>query len=219
MNEQVQQMMALARQQQAVAQQGVDVGACGPMAVSAGIAGLGQGGFPAGVQGCAPAPAVPAGMLQQNCSVYQECFVPLGIRFGVDTAGNIYPANQIGLAPDPTLAAPGFQLFPRNGNFWIFGVKFFCPPGEVVFDSVITGDSDWNHLLGPTDCATWNTIECFCPVNWGCISITNPLRMTARAVTGTTVIGVSGSAWGIRRSSTGTCGPYNGCPLPGGYVG
>lgn len=220
MNEQVQQMMALARAQQAPAQQqGVDVGACGPMALG-GMAGLGQAAFPGGVQGCGPAPAVPAEMLQQAGSVYQECFVPLGIRFGVDSAGNIYPASLIGGAPDPGQAAPGFQLFPRNGNYWIFGVKFFIAAGNVEFDSVITGNSDWNHLLGPTDAATWNTIECFCPVNWGCISITNPLRMTARAINGaTTVVGVNGSAWGIRRSSVGTCGPFNGMPLPGGYVG
>jgi len=216
MNEQVQQMMALARQQQAVAQQGVDVGACGPMAVSAGMAGLGQGGFPAGVQGCAPAPAVPAGMLQQNCDIYQECFVALGIQFGVDQNGGIYPASAIGGIPVTTSNVFEFQLFPRNGNFWIFGLKIFTDPNVAEFNVVQTGDSDWNHMLGNVDVATWNTTECFCPVNWGCISITNPLRIQARALTGGGVVqGVRGACWGIRRSSNGSCGPFNGCAIPG----
>ncbi|MCK5649752.1 MAG: hypothetical protein KAJ42_00175 [Gemmatimonadetes bacterium] len=205
MNENVQQMIARARTEQMP----VSVGANGPMAASAAMAGLGQGGFPAGVQGCAPAPAVPPPLLQQDCSVYQECFVPLGIAFGVDQAGNIYSDTLIGQAPNPALGAPGYQLFPRNGNFWIFGVRFFTDVNFVVIESVITGDSDWNHLLGPVDPATWNVDECFCPVNWGCISITNPLRITARSIDtiATTILPVRGTAWGIRRASVGTCGP------------
>ena len=177
---------------------------------------LGQGGFPAGVQGCQPAPAVPAGLLQQDCDVYQECFVALGLQFGVDSNGGIYPANQIGGIPATLSNVFEFQLFPRNGNFWIFGLKIFTDPNIAEFNVVQTGDSDWNHMLGNVDVATWNTTECFCPVNWGCISITNPLRIQARAVAGgDTVQGVRGACWGIRRSSVGTCGPFNGCAIPG----
>jgi len=177
---------------------------------------LGQGGFPAGVQGCAPAPAVPAGLLQQNCDIYQECFVALGLQFGVDQAGGIYPASAIGGIPLTTSNVFEFQLFPRNGNFWIFGLKIFTEPNVAEFNVVQTGDSDWNHMLGNVDVATWNTTECFCPVNWGCISITNPLRIQARALTGGGVVqGVRGACWGIRRSSNGSCGPFNGCAIPG----
>jgi len=229
MNQDVQHMMALAQSQTAQQQQPVDVGACGPMAYNPagapGMAGYGQGGFPAGVAGCAPAPAVPPQIATQRGDLYTNCFVPLGVEFGVDGNGNIYPASQIGQpVAGATGAAPGFQVFVRNGVFWIFGFKSFCGPGVVELDSVITGDSDWNHLLGPTDCATWNTDQCFCPVNWGCVSITNPARITARSVSGSTVVEpFRGSLWGIRASSNYACGPlgglvgtpYGGMPIGG----
>jgi len=218
MNHQNMMQLAQPQQPQQQQQQPVDVGQAGPMA------GYGQGGFPAGVAGCAPAPAVPPELAVQRGDVYQECFVPIGVAFGVDVDGNIYPADQIGntTVDAAAFAAPGFQLFTRNGIFWAFGFRSFTDPGIVDFESVITGDSDWNHLLGPTDVANWNTDECFCPVNWGCFSITNPLRITARAkVTGEQeafVQGFRGTVWGIRRSANYACGPlggYIGMPLPG----
>jgi len=193
--------------------------------------GSGHGGFPGGVAGCMPAPGVPPELATQRGDLYQECFVPLGISFGVDTDGNIYPADQIGqLVAGATGASPGFQLFPRNGIFWIFGIRWFNDAGVVALESVITGDSDWNHLLGPTDVFTWRTDQCFCPANWGCISITNPLRITARGLVPDippgeeteAVRGVRGTAWGIRRSSNYACGPlggFVGMPLPGAPVG
>jgi hypothetical protein len=219
-----QQMLALAG---AMPQQGVAVGACGPMAYNPaaggngypGLAALGQGGLAAGTQGCNPAP--PVSNLVQDCATYQECFVPLGLSFGVDLNGNVYPSSQIGAPVSSAVgAAPFFQLFPKFGWFFIFGVKFFNGPGEVQIDVVQSGDIEINHVLSSTDAATWNTTECFCPCNWGCVSVTNSLKIQAHAVNaaGTTVVGVRGACWGIRRSSLYACGPQYQCG-PGGYGG
>jgi hypothetical protein len=211
MNEQIQQMMALAARGQQ--QQQVNVGACGPMAYNptdpAGIAAL--TGYSGGnVAGCQPAPA--AANLVSPGEVYQECFVPLGVAFGVDEAGNIYPESQIGssLSAPGLTPAPVFQAFPRNGLFYIFGFKTFSDPRVVQLDSSITGDSDYNHLLSSTDAATWNTDECFCPVNWGCISTSNSLKLQAHAVVNpqAVVLPFRASLWGIRRSSLLACSPF-----------
>jgi hypothetical protein len=226
MNEQVQQMMALAAAGVAP-QQGVAVGACGPMAYNpaaggngyAGLAALGQGGLAAGTQGCNPAP--PVSNLVQDCATYQECFVPLGFAFGVDANGNVYPESQIGMSPSAlgVTPAPFFQLFPKFGWFFIFGVRFFNDPGQVEIDVVQSGDIEINHVLSSTDAATWNTDDCFCPCNWGCVSVTNSLKMQAHAVPPngvSTIQAVRGSCWGIRRSSLYACGPQYQCG-PGGY--
>jgi hypothetical protein len=203
------QMQALAARG---GQPGVNVGACGPMAYNpidqAAYTAMGPGGLlgAGALAGCQPAPI--AANLVSPGEVYQECFVPLGIDFGVDQAGNIYPASQIGLAPNLAFAAQQVSIFPRNGLFYIFGVKFFSGPGLVELDSSVTGDSDYNHRLGSTDIASWNTVECFCPVNWGCISVSNPLRLQAHALTGTLVQPVTGTAWGIRRSALNACSPF-----------
>lgn len=218
MNDQVQQMMALARSQQAPNRnQGVDVGACGPNMM---------GAYPYNQfsQGCSVGPTVPQEALVRDGAIYQQCFVPLGIRFGVDNAGNIYDASQIGAEVGASGVNPignVYQLFPRVGTFTIFGVKFFNDPGVAEITAIQASDNDTNQILSPTDTAAWNTDDCFCPVNWGCVSTTSPLRIAARAVTQEqtpTVQAVNGAAWGIRTQSFGTCGPYGpayGMPVPG----
>ena len=233
MNEQLQQMMALAQQQR-----GVAVGGCGPQMYynpngegaapgngNGSVPGIPGNGFPGNGYppdmgpGCNPYPP-PVSNMVQPCAILQTCLTPLGINFGVDAAGNVYNASLIGTAAAAALAAglaqPFFQLFTRNSTYQPCGVSFFSAPDIVLLDSVQAGDTDTNYMLAPTDIASWNTTECFCPVSWGCISSIAPLRIAAHSIlTGsgsTNIQAVRGTLIGTRRSSMYGCGPNLGCP-------
>lgn len=216
-----QQMMAL---QGVPQQQGVAVGACGPMAYNPAVAQqmamYGEGGIPpngmANGYGCGP---IPVQSTVQDCAVWTECYTPMGVAFAVDVSGNIYPITAAGGAPGSAPSSDTFALFTRNGIMPIFGFKCFGGPNQVVFTSVSSADSDTNYLQSETDCATWNTTDCFCRVDWGCVSITNPIRIQARSIGDPSlIVAVRGTLWGTRASSLNSCGPVNVCG-PGGYGG
>jgi len=197
-------------------QNGVAVGGCG-----SNFAGNGNG-FPGGMAGQGPGCDLyppPVANMVQPCAVERTCFTPVGFGFGCDRDGGIYPRSSIGLPVSAPGAIPTdfFQLFLRNSFLWIGGWKLFNDPGEVMIEALFSGDSDTNQIMGEFDAATYNTDNCWCPVNFGCISSIASLRIGARALTdgavpGTpAVIGVTGTIWGVRTSSMFSCGPQFSC--------
>ena len=157
----------------------------------------------------------------QDCAVFVECFTPLGVAFGCDQSGNIYPASAIGSPIGTGAVGNTFSLFTRIGNYWIWGCRSFSPPNNVFLTSVTSGDADTNFLLSDVDLATYNTTDCFCRCDWGCASITNPARFQARAsdAAGTLVVGVRFTLWGTRANAMNSCGPPNSCGYNGAPMG
>ena len=98
------QMMRLARTRQNSA----DVGACGPMynpttqtAVSSSkLARLGISGVPANqAAGCMTPPGpIPPNLMVKDGAIATQCTSPITLRFGVDSAGNIYNVAAVGAA-------------------------------------------------------------------------------------------------------------------------
>lgn len=62
------------------------------------------------------------------------------------------------------------QASPRAGIAQICGVRSCNDAMEVTINGIRTAGVALDQLAGPTDASAWNTVECFCPVNWGCVS-------------------------------------------------
>lgn len=200
----LQRQVQLAQQQARLAassQHDVAVGACAPQTSpyppSAGY-GTGQYGFQYGpnrdIMPGLPqnAPWVnPAGLVNPY-QVIQQNYSPLGIRMPLPGGG----------AP-ATLSA-----FPNHGLFYIAGVRVCNECDEVDIIRITTGGADLARNAAPFDAAAYNTIECFCPVDWGCISKEQPLNITAAAV-GTPSVGPTLNAilFGTQQQSWNSCYP------------
>lgn len=213
MNEQVQQMMALAAQQQGQ-QQAVDVGACGPMMAGAGNAlyGAGMAGAPVGF-GCGVQPIQAANPIQ-DCGVWSQCPVPLSVEFSVNAAGDIAPIGGPGSFTG--VLPKTFFFFMERGVFQTWYMKSFTAPGAVLLTSIQTGDLDCNQLAGPCDVACFNTDGCGCPINIGCFGTSNGLAIQARAnPLNTGFADVRLCLWGQRLQSFNTCNTPSYCPPPG----
>jgi len=271
------QMMRLARTRQ----NSTDVGACGPMYNPAGqaaassqqLARLGISGVPANAaSGCVTPPGpIPPGLQVKDGAIATQCTSPITLRFGVDSAGNIYNVAAVGAASveaavagadaiasqqfaQTQLIGDQIQFRSSNGVISGFGVRTFglnipeqlktsattsngianttpfndvtSQPGFVFLTSLQAGDSDIEHLLGQVDQAFYNTASCFCPLPADlCFSVTNPLRIRARAAgapgpngTGTHSDGAGTTAdervaplnitlWSTKLQSLNACGP------------
>jgi len=205
-------------------QRGVDVGACGPSynpghSMNPNGAELGLSGIPNDPDNyaCRTPPRLPPRFFVQDGAVYSDCFVPFGFRFGVDADGFFYPEDQIGLPANRnnSFGTTTLVINPPNGTYNIGGFKTFTAPDTVLLESVQTGDSDMNQLVGNVDAGAWNTDECFCIARWGCISVTNGARIQARSIATNANDGlpnpnvqeISGGFYGLRRQSLYACGP------------
>lgn len=110
---------------------------------------------------------------------------------------------------------------PIAGLFYTSAVRSCNECNEIDIQTITTGGSSINRLAGPTDAVAWNTIECQCPVDWGCISSQNPIRISFSAV-GTPSVApfLTLILFGTRDESFNSC--YPGLPaavglLPGAY--
>lgn len=215
-NQALQRQIQLAQQQArlaASAQNNASVGACAPQTSpyppSAGY-GTGQYGFQYGPnRDIFPglpqnAPWVhPAGLVNPY-QVIQQNYSPLGIRMPLMTTG---PSTV--------------SIFPNHGLFYIAGVRVCNECDEVDIIRITTGGADLARNAAPFDAAAYNTIECFCPVDWGCISKEQPLNITAEPV-GTPSVAPTLNAilFGTQQQSWNSC--YPGLPAaiglqPGAY--
>ena len=116
---------------------------------------------------CGPGmPAIPPGMMvQPNQLLARDC-APLGLRVQASTGGALTTAT----------------IAPSAGLYYIFGVRSFNSEDEVQIQSIRTSGSTIAMNAGPFDAAAYNTIDCWCGVNWGCISTTNPLTVQFNSV-------------------------------------
>lgn len=105
---------------------------------------------------CAPnmpmlANASPGQILARDCA-------PLGIRAQALAGG----------------AATIATVTPTAGLFYVYGVASCNSCEEIQVNTVQTAGSTIAMNAGPFDSAAYNTVDCWCAVNWGCISPQNP---------------------------------------------
>ncbi len=142
------------------------------------------------------APHVPPDKIVRSDQILAEAYAPLGIR---QTAAAV--------------AGTGTTLLiaPIAGLFSINGVKSSNDADEIDITLIHTSNSSVQRNAGTFDWAAFNTVECFCPVDWGCVSQQAPLRLTFTAVSvGTTPPVMSGTLWGVKYESFNSC--YAGIP-------
>jgi hypothetical protein len=174
----------------------VSVGACGsPWDATAGY-GTGQYGLQYGVnQNFYPslpqnAPNAGAFLVNPN-QVLQQNYSPLGLRFQA-VAGQ----------------TTNVELAPTHGLYYIAGIRTFVQPDVIFIERVSTGGADLARNAGPFDAASYNTVECFCPVDWGCISSQQPMQIAFSAV-GTPSVQpfLNLSLFGTQQQSFNSCYP------------
>ena len=195
-------------------QNGIAVGGCGNN--------FAGNGFPGGMAGqgpgCDPYPP-PIGNMVQPCAIDRTCFTPVGFACGVDEAGRVYSRTAVGLPSNTSglVSAPSFRLLIRNSTLWAGGIRIFNSPGQVMITGLFSGDSDTNQFMGEADAATYNTDNCWCPVNFGCISSVAALTIGIRAIPPVPVVVpdiirlFSGTLFGVRTSTMFSCGPQFSC--------
>jgi hypothetical protein len=112
------------------------------------------------------APNVQNPLLVNPFQVIQQNYSPLGTRTTIAIGGVV---TQIDIAPN-------------TGLFYIAGVRSCNDCDEVDIIRVISGGADVARNAGTFDAAAYNTIECFCPVDWGVITHNQPLQIQAMPV-------------------------------------
>ena len=142
------------------------------------------------------APHVPPDKVVRSDQVLAEAYAPLGVR-------------QTAAAVAGTITT--LLIAPIAGLFSINGVKSCNPCDEIDITLIHTSNSSVQRNAGTFDWAAFNTVECFCPVDWGCTSQQAPLRLSFTAVTvGSTPPVMSGTLWGVKYESFNSC--YAGIP-------
>jgi len=123
---------------------------------------VGQCGGPGGPWSCAPnlpplsnAPQI----LARDCA-------PLGVRVQASAGGALTTAT----------------IAPAAGAFYVFGVRSFNSEDEITIQSIRTSGSTVAYNAGPFDAASYNTIDCWCGVNWDCITTTTPLQIQFNSI-------------------------------------
>lgn len=138
------------------------------------------------------APWINAAGLVNPYQVIQQNYSPLGIRFALPLNGD----------------AATISVFPNHGLYYIAGVRVCNECDEVEIVRVTTGGADLARNAAPFDAAAYNTIECFCPVDWGCISKEQPLNLTARSVgTASVPTVLNAILFGTQQQSWNSCYP------------
>jgi hypothetical protein len=125
---------------------------------------------PASVGQCGPtpwncSPNLPPLPMQANQLLTRDC-APLGIRVQASTAGALTTAT----------------IAPSAGAYYIFGVRSFNGEDEITIQTIRTAGSTVAMNAGPFDAAAYNTIDCWCGVDWGCITTTTPLTIQFNSV-------------------------------------
>lgn len=119
---------------------------------------------------------------------------PMNPSMGPQSAPQVPPSQQVG--PNQVLAqnasplgvniqanAPAgtpttVLISPATGLYYINCVRTFNQPGEITINRVTSAGLDVPRNSGSFDAAAYNTLECCCPVDWGCISSQAPMTLT-----------------------------------------
>ncbi len=207
--------------------------------VQAARARLAQRQIPGGAQ------QIPGGAQQANMA---GCGVsPSGLPLGVmDSSYNLAPPRPPGtdgpilirqdMAPCSVIVQADagqdtvVQLATRgNANFFIKAVSTCNNCFEIIIKEMNTGSLDVNLLpCGSIEAAIFNTDDCWCPFDIGCINTNAPLEIVfAPFGTPSVLPFLNMTFWGIADRSFADCGypyglPWGGpaaWPPGGGYVG
>jgi len=156
-----------------------------------------------------------------NCSVYQECMVPFGVRVGFDQQGNVYQPEAAGLPAAEAqsvglLIGTSANFFADRGVLNITALRVLAPTtaGLVAIESIETGDAEFKQLDN-IDATAFNTDDCGCYFPAGCFSTSNSLKIEGRSINGTEDDEVelfSCVCWCTRQASINSCGPIATCP-------
>lgn len=139
------------------------------------------------------APWVPPQALVNPYQVLQQNYTPLGFRV---------QANS------PAGTSTTIVIAPNQGLFYIAGIRAFNQPDEIEILRVSTGGADIARNAASFDFAAYNTIECFCPVEWGCISNQSPMTLTFASIgTPSTAPFINGVLFGTYQQSFNSCYP------------
>lgn len=160
------------------------------------------------------APWVPGNMLVNPCQVIQQNYTPLGFRIQANSPAGT--STTIIISPN------------SGGMFYVAGIRIFNQPDEIEILRISSGGADIARNAASFDAAAYNTLECFCPVDWGCISNQSPMTLTFASIGNpSTAPFINGVLFGTFQQSwnscypglataLGACGPYGGL---GGYAG
>jgi len=170
---------------------------CGPVAPSMIPPGspLGVLNVPGGGAGLPPIPYPGPAIFQQGC-------VPCSVIMQADLGG----ATEV-------------QVSPRNGAFFNIGGISSCNNCfEILINSILTGSAEVNLLpCGQVDVGIWNTDDCFCCFDGGCISTLGPATINFEPF-GTPSVApfLNIALWGVSTRVAFDCGwPYG---VGGPYV-
>jgi hypothetical protein len=189
--------------------QGIPGGAPNANMAGCGYVGPAIGGAPVGVSPEIPAQALP--YFNYGPSVINQPCVPCGVIAQADLAGET----------TVELATKGGTLFNASG------VSSLNNAFEILLNAIATGSSQINVLpCGQVDAAIFNTDDCFCCLDAGCISTISPAEIRFEPF-GTPSVApfLSLHLWGQAVRGFDDCGYPYGIPVNGffptnpGFVG
>lgn len=176
---------------------GANVAGCGPN--------FNQGYFPVGPndpqQGWYPvpvmnmdianvAPPIPAANYANPYGALKRDLVPLG--FCVESG------------PDPVT----IEVSCRGGSYFYAGGISTCNECfQIKITAIEIGGCDYNIICGDgVDAGLWNTDDCYCPLDLGCISNFQPAVISFEAFNSPSVFPfLNGALWGVRICSWQQC--------------
>lgn len=140
------------------------------------------------------APWVPPQAMVNPYQVIQQNYTPLGFRVQANT---------------PAGSATTIIIAPNNGGlFYISGIRSFNQPDEIEILRISSGGADIARNAASFDFAAYNTIECFCPVDWGCISNQSPMTLTFASIGNPSIAPfINGVLFGTFQQSWNSCYP------------
>ncbi len=174
-------------------------------AEAANLAGCGyvdpaMGGAPIGVQEYPGGPPAGLPIPPSTPAIFQQTCVPCAVIAQSDLAGSTT-----------------VQITPRNGAFFNIGGLSSCNNCfEVLVSAISTGSAEVNLLpCGQIDIGIYNTDDCFCCFDGGCISTLGPATIEFEPF-GTPSVApfLNMTFWGVSTRGAFDCGWPYGVPVP-----
>ena len=171
---------------------------------------------------------VPGGAQAGNvagCGVFNSPVMPPNLMATQDTRGPVIVQQAVapmGIIPEKLVSAEGITIevsCPSSGLFYAGGISSCNDCFEIIMDSFSVGGAQINLLCGSVDVGVWNTVDCYCPMDIGCISNISPATITVHAFGTPSVLPQLNMAlWGYMERGAFDCG-YGYSPYPPGYGG
>jgi hypothetical protein len=184
------------------------------------------------VAGCGGGMDYPQGSLWSpylaNGQVIPQTAPPIDPRYlagpGTAFVQNIAPLSVIHQVEE--VGSPTTIEVSCRRYFYASGISTCNECFQIIINSIFVGGLEYN-LLGCSDpgvdAALWNTDECYCPWDIGCINNQTPATISFSAFgTPSTLPFLNMAFWGTAISNMGCMPPYGGFPgggFPGGGGG